>query len=172
MIYKDEVVILYSYDCKEYDRLYDVFSNKFGKKTIVAKGVRKPKAKLAGGLEPITSSEIFLAKGRGFDKVTGVIIRDQFPQIKKDIAKINEIRKLFFVIKKSFTDRQREGEISKKIYDLIHFYLNFLEKGDFNEKINLNIKLDIYWKIIHWMGYQPGVFQCFKCGKKIEELDL
>jgi recombinational DNA repair protein (RecF pathway) len=76
------------------------------------------------------------------------------------------------VIKKSFTDRQREGEISKKIYDLIHFYLNFLEKGDFNEKINLNIKLDIYWKIIHWMGYQPGVFQCFNCGKKIEELDF
>ncbi|MFO7807314.1 MAG: DNA repair protein RecO [Candidatus Moraniibacteriota bacterium] len=172
MTYKDESIVLRSYDCKEYDRLYEVFSNNFGKKVVVAKGVRKPKAKLAGGLEPITASEIFLAHGRGFDKVTGVIIKDQFPGIKNDFTKINEAKKFFNNIKKIFADKSLESEVNEKAYDLIYFYLQFLEKRSFVELDNLKIKLSVYWKIINWLGYQPGIFKCFNCGKKIEELNF
>lgn len=169
MIHKEEVIILRSYDCKEYDRLYEIFSMQSGKRTIAAKGVRKPKAKLASGLEPITNSEIFLAKGRNFDKATGVIIRNQYPSIKKDLAKINSVKNFFNAIKKMLTDKSPENEINEKIYHLILFYLDQIENNSYQETKSLKIKLAILWKIIYWMGYQPGVFRCFNCSEKITE---
>jgi DNA repair protein RecO (recombination protein O) len=169
MTYKDEILVLRSFDCKEYDRLYEVFSKNFGKKTIIAKGVRKPKAKLAGGLEPITASEVFLVEGRGFDRVTGVIIQEQFSETKKNLDKLVEAKKFFNILNKSLADKALDNEINQKIYKGVLYYLKCLEDEEIIEVSNFQIKLAILWKLIYWLGYQPGIFRCFNCGKLLTE---
>lgn len=169
MIYKTKAIVISSTEVKEYDRFYGILSAEHGKKTIVAKGVRKITAKLACGLEPITCSEVFLAEGRSFDRVTGVIINNQFCEIKKDLEKIKKARKFFKIIDWLLIEKSLEIQENKELFEGLLFYLELLEKksvDDFKLKV---VELGILWKIIYWLGFQPQIFHCFNCSEKLQE---
>lgn len=58
-------IILSRTDYGEADRILTVLTPDFGKLTLIAKGVRRIKSKLAGGIELFSVSEITFIKGRG-----------------------------------------------------------------------------------------------------------
>jgi len=172
MIYKTKAIIISSTEVKEYDRFYGIFCCDQGKKQIVAKGVRKITAKLACGLEPITYSEIFLAEGRNFDRVTGVIINNQFTEIKKNLEKIQEIRKFFKIINNLLIEKSLEILENKELFEGLVFYLEAMDSKSENKPKLKVLKLAIIWKIIYWLGFQPQIFNCFNCSEKIQEQDF
>jgi hypothetical protein len=55
----------------EADRILTLYTPDLGKIQAVAKGVRRPKSKLAGHLELLTHSLVSLARGRNLDTITG-----------------------------------------------------------------------------------------------------
>jgi len=68
---KYTAIILASRDANEVNRLYIIYTLEQGLVKAVAKGVRKPAAKLAGHLEPGTLTEIYVARSRGMGQITG-----------------------------------------------------------------------------------------------------
>lgn len=60
-----EVIILSRTDFGEADRILTVLSPEYGKLRLLAKGVRRVKSKLAGGIELFSVSTITFVKGRG-----------------------------------------------------------------------------------------------------------
>ncbi|HEY5667924.1 MAG TPA: DNA repair protein RecO [Candidatus Saccharimonadales bacterium] len=58
-------IILSRTDYGEADRIITLLTPDYGKVTLLAKGVRKVKSKLAGGIELFSVSEITFIKGRG-----------------------------------------------------------------------------------------------------------
>jgi len=172
MIYKIQAIIISSTEVKEYDRFYGIFCADQGKKQIVAKGVRKITAKLACGLEPITYSEIFLAEGRNFDRVTGVIINNQFTEIKKDLDKIKEIKGFFKIIDWLLIEKSLEQKENHELFENMLFYLNLIDTTPINNLKLKAVKLAILWKIIYWLGFQPQIFHCSNCSEKIVEQDF
>jgi DNA repair protein RecO (recombination protein O) len=60
-----EAIILSRTDYGEADRILTVLTPQYGKLRIMARGVRKVKSKLAGGIELFSVSEITFIKGRG-----------------------------------------------------------------------------------------------------------
>ncbi len=169
MIYKTKAIIISSTEVKEFDRFYGIISADHGKKQIIAKGVRKVTAKLACGLEPITYSEIFLAEGRSFDRVTGVIIHNQFNGIKKDLAKIKEVRKFFKIIDWLLIEKSLEEKENKELFESLIFYLKLVDKEKTDNLKLLVVKFAILWRIIHWLGFQPQIFCCANCSEKLKE---
>jgi len=172
MTYKIYAIILGSNEVKEYDRFYNILTNDHGKKTVIAKGVRKVTAKLASGLEPITYSEIFLAKGRSFDRVTGVIIHDQFNEIKKDLAKIKGTRKFFRIIDWLLMEKSLDPEENKELFEGLVFYLKLMDEKETDNLKSQVVKMAIIWKIIHLLGFQPQIFNCAHCSEKLQEKDF
>jgi DNA repair protein RecO (recombination protein O) len=60
-----KAIILSRTDYGEADRILTVLTPDYGKLTLMAKGVRRVKSKLAGGIELFSVSEITFIKGRG-----------------------------------------------------------------------------------------------------------
>lgn len=60
-----KAIILSRTDYGEADRILTLLTPEFGKLTLLAKGVRRIKSKLAGGIELFSVSEITFIKGRG-----------------------------------------------------------------------------------------------------------
>lgn len=58
-------IILRRIDYGEADRIITFLTKDFGKIRAIAKGVRKQKSKLAGGIELFSVSELYLIKGKG-----------------------------------------------------------------------------------------------------------
>ncbi|MEI6756013.1 MAG: DNA repair protein RecO [bacterium] len=62
---KSKVIVLSRTDYGEADRILTLLSEQHGKISVIARGVRKPKSKLAGGIELFSVSEITYLEGKG-----------------------------------------------------------------------------------------------------------
>ncbi len=184
--YKTEVIILRSWKSKEYDRIYSVFSREYGKMRVVGIGTRRPKAKLASGLEPLTRTDIFLVKCRALDRVKGVIVLRQYVNLKQHLDNLISSKKTVSILEKLLGD----NEASEEIFVAMKEYFKLIDKmskahlliNKCYEKIGGNIitkdlpvgqlaQLALFWKIIYWSGYFPRFKHCTYCDRKIEERD-
>ena len=164
-IYKIEGIVLAAYAVGEVDRIYLIFSREYGKLRIIGKGTRKITAKLASGLEPLTFSEFFLVQGRQLDRIKGVIIIDQFQEIRKNLEKLEQALRVLNLLTIALPER----EPSQALYQQLFQYLEQLKKIKPYRARQLEIlRLAQAWKIIRQTGFQPEVFICCSCGKKIQ----
>ncbi|HSE61029.1 MAG TPA: DNA repair protein RecO [Candidatus Saccharimonadales bacterium] len=83
--YSTEAIILRRTNYSEADRVISFLTPERGKVSAIAKGVRKPKSKLAGGLELFAVCDITLMQGRGdLALVTSARMRQFYAAILKD----------------------------------------------------------------------------------------
>ena len=69
-IYETRAVVLGRFALGEADRVLTLLTPQDGKLKVIAKGVRRPRSRLRGSLEPFAEIELVLARGRTFDVVT------------------------------------------------------------------------------------------------------
>jgi len=67
MTYNTRAIIIKYQKYKEFDRIYTVYTEDFGKLSLLGRGSNKIKSKLAGHLEPGILSYLMIAQGRQFD---------------------------------------------------------------------------------------------------------
>lgn len=171
MEFKYDSIILSKIDVGETDRIYDVYTREAGKIRAKAIGVKKPNAKLAGNLEPVTHAEIFMARGRGRGNVTGVIALDNFLGIKSDAAALQKVFYVFGIFRRLVTEEEKD----EKIFDLISGYLKTIDKlyinaatGHLrNEQLDI-ITLGFLFKFLGALGYKTEVGRCVRCGANLE----
>lgn len=60
-----QAIVLQRTDYREADRILTVLTPSHGKLGIIAKGVRRPRSKLAGGVELLSVSDVTILPGRG-----------------------------------------------------------------------------------------------------------
>lgn len=150
----------------ETDRIYTIYTLEAGKIRILGKGVRKPNAKLAGSLEPITLAEIFVAKSKGMGKITGAIPLENFSKIKSDFDALEKVYDAFVIFSKIIADQEKD----KEVYEIFLSFLFGLEKisGEENKAKMEVSTLGFFFKLLFQMGYGLEVNNCVHCGKKLE----
>jgi DNA repair protein RecO (recombination protein O) len=166
MNFKYNGVILNKFDVGETDRLYTVYTLEAGKIRVKAIGVKKPNAKLAGNLEPLTQSEIFLARGRGRGNITGAITLNNFLTIKSNISAIQKVFYVFGIFNRLITEEEKD----ERIFELLLDYLEAMDRlaGENNDyKLDI-ITLGFLFKLLLNLGYGIEVEKCLKCGLKLE----
>ncbi|MGH9298633.1 MAG: DNA repair protein RecO [Acidimicrobiales bacterium] len=86
--FRDEAVVLRTIRLGEADRIISFVTPEHGKVRAVAKGIRKPKSKLAGRLEPLTHVDVMCWKGRDLDIVNQVEVLDHFRSVREDLDRM------------------------------------------------------------------------------------
>ncbi len=84
-LYKTEGIVLRSMDLGEADRVLTVLTPRLGKLRVIAKGIRRTRSRLGGGLEPFSDVHLVLAIGRTFDVVTQVALEDPHLGLRNDL---------------------------------------------------------------------------------------
>lgn len=127
----------------EADRILSIITPE-GKVSVMAKGVRKPKSKLAGAVEMFTVSELNVHFGRGeMGTLTGARMVQHFAELIKDLGRL-ELASEF--LKK--TERTAENSDSAEYYELLEQGLSGLNKG-------LNVELVEAWFLLN-LGRASG----------------
>lgn len=156
--YKTRGIIIKRSNFGEADRLLTIFTERFGKVKAIAKGARKQQSKLAGNLEPFCLTNFVFAEGRNLDIVTEAEIINCFFKIRNNLKSINSSFYLAEVIDKLSEERETH-------LDVFNLLLRTLEKINYlPDKIILP-----YFEInfLANIGYQPELYKCLDCGKKI-----
>ncbi len=157
--YKTDGIILKRININEADRLLTIYTEKKGKITAVAKGVRKPLSKLAGHLEPFCLVNLVLAEGKNIDTVAGACVRSYHQNIHKGLDEMSRAARFGELIDVLTQDHEE----NRRLFNLICESLEFLD-----ERADLKI-VDYYFLIngLSMLGYCPELYECVMCRGKI-----
>lgn len=166
--YRTQGFILKKTDRGEADRIFTIYTKDFGKLEILAKAERKTKSKLKGGLELFYLSEIEFIQGKTHKTLTDTILIENFLNLRKDLERLPIAYRILEVL-----DNLIKGqEADEKIWNLLNEIFNKLN----NLKIvNCKLKIIYYyflWNLLSILGYQPEVYNCPLCPKKLTPGEL
>ncbi len=88
MILSTPIYVLKSKNQGNSDRAYTVFSKKYGKINIIAKGARKPLAKLSGYLERPAKASVSLSEGQTL-RLVSALSQSQYLQLKGNLTSLS-----------------------------------------------------------------------------------
>ena len=160
-------IVLKKRNIGETDRLYSMLTRESGKIRAIARGVRKPEAKLAGQLETLSFSSVSIMRGRGRGNISGAIAEEFFRNIRSDETALRAALEAVSVIDR----RMEEEELDAEIFALLLGFLRVLEivsalphEGDdedarFKEKTFL-LSQGFFWKLLDRLGYRIEVRRC------------
>lgn len=158
MIYKTKGIILKRQNFREADRILTIYTQKYGKISAIAKGVRRPLSKLGGHLELFYLTDLVLAEGKNLDIVTGAQIMEDFSHLRKNLKLTQQAYYLAELIDKLV----KEDSPSPEIFKLFHQSLRLLDQ-------NSDSLLLCYFELqlLSYLGHKPEVEVCVKCQKKL-----
>lgn len=108
--FKGRAIILSRRDVGEADRLVRVFFADSGRETVVARGVRKPQAKLRGMLEPGMEVELHCAQSKGLPVVTGASMIAVHEALMTDYQSLVVAQGLLEITEKTIAEQSSEPE--------------------------------------------------------------
>ena len=167
--FRVEAIVLRHLDWGEADRLIWLFTQELGKLRAVGKGVRKPRSRKAGHLEPFTRVNLLLAHGRDLPIITQADTVDAYLPLRDDLLRTTYAS---YVVELLDRFTYEEGE-NRGLYLLLAETLARLcQPLDAAPATALDLVVRYYeLRMLDFMGFRPQLFQCAACGKKIEPQD-
>lgn len=150
-------------DYGEADRFLGLFSREKGKLRAIAKGVRKPRSRKAGHLEPFTRVSLQLARGRNLMIVTQAETIDAHMPIRDDLLLATYAS---YVVELLDRFTYEEGE-NRAMYRLL---MNTLKRLCTSEEPDLVVR---YYEVrlLDLLGFRPQLFHCVNCEEQIQAED-
>ncbi len=161
-LYKTEGIVLRGMDLGEADRVLTVLTPHLGKLRIIAKGIRRPRSRLGGGLEPFSDVHLVLAVGRTFDVVTQAALEDPHLGLRNDL---HSTAAAWYLVE--LADRFCEGAAdSHSAFLLLAQALSALDA----EPDEVGREVVARWfeiALLDAMGFRPELTRCLECGADI-----
>jgi len=158
--YQTEAIIIKKTKLGEADRILTLYTPHLGKIQGVAKGVRRPKSKLAGHLELLTHSQVSLARGRNLDTITGSQTINSFVPLKTDLW-LSACGLYVTELVNQFTADHIEN---RPLFDLLLETLHLLCQTGGNELLLRYFELHL----LSVVGYRPELRHCVSCREPLE----
>jgi DNA repair protein RecO (recombination protein O) len=160
--YTSEGIVLTRRNFGEADRILVLYTKDFGKVSLLAKGIRRPKSRKRGHVEVFNKIKFQAVSGRGLDIITEAEVMEDFAEIRKSLKKISLAYYLMEVVGRI----THEGEEKAEVYNLL---LESLQKLK-STKMLRKLRLDFITDLLITLGYWPiGVPLNFP-DEKLEEV--
>ncbi len=162
--YKTEGIVLRRWDYREQDRMVRLLTAEHGKITTRAISARKPKAKLAGHLEPFIETDLFIAHSKTIDIIAGSNTIVSNARLRESLMH-NTLANFFVEIVDRFTE---ERDRDPRLYFFVRDFLKWLSKMK-EEQLSAVIVYAAILQFFGLLGYHIDLYTCHQCHKSIRE---
>lgn len=132
----------------EADRIITFLTPKRGKIRGIAKGVRREKSKLAGGIELFSESDLTLIQGRGeIDTLISTRLKVHYSNIVGDLIRTNAGYDFLSIV-----DAVTEDNYEENYYSLVSMAFKFLNVKSLDPELT---KSWFYTRLLDITGYTP-----------------
>ena len=153
--YQTEAIIIKKIKLGEADRILTLYTPHLGKIQAVAKGVRRPRSKLAGHLELLTHSQVSLARGRNLDTITGSQTINSFLPLKSDLELTSCGLYAIELVDQFTADHIENHPLFQLLLNTMH---QICQAGN-NELVLRYFELHL----LNEVGYRPQLQHCVSC---------
>ena len=140
-------IVLKRINYGEADRIITILTKDFGKVTLLAKGVRRPKSKKRGHLEIFSYIKFSASNTDKLGMLYEVELQDSFPKIRKSLKKMSVAYYMCETINRVVLER--EGD--KELFDFCFKSIKSLE----NLKLLGSARLDFVRTLLGIAGFWP-----------------
>jgi DNA repair protein RecO (recombination protein O) len=167
--FKTEAIVLRSIRYGEADRVLHLFSANRGRVNAIAKGVRRPRSRFGGRLEPFFRLDLILHQGRSdLCTVTAAHTVDAHPNLRADGPALGAAaRGCDAVLRLCDAEEANPGA-----YNLLCRYLTILDgsesttgDGSGDGAVGLATALAFRIKLVLATGFSPELASCARCGE-------
>jgi DNA repair protein RecO (recombination protein O) len=159
-LYATDAIVVSRFALGEADRVLTLVTPELGKLKVIAKGVRRPKSRLGGSLEPFAELHVNLARGRTFDVVTGVSLTRAFLRLRDSLESTATAWYLAELADRSLEERHPAAPI----YLLLRRAYELLDGGMAPGRV-------ARWYEMHLadeLGVRPELDRCVECDRMLE----
>jgi DNA repair protein RecO (recombination protein O) len=160
--YTSEGIVLGRRDFGEADRILVLYTKNFGRLSLIAKGVRRPKSKKRGHIEVFNQVRFQAISGHGIDLMTEAEVVDDFKEIRKSLKKVS----LAYYFSEVIGRITHEQEPNIDLFDLIVRYFTNLKNATGLKKL----REDFVGELLVLMGYWPREKKLTDPDEKLEEV--
>jgi len=159
---KTEAVVLRSIRYGEADRILHLYSAVRGRVNAIAKGVRKPRSRFGGRLEPFFRLDLLLHEGRSdLLTVTNVATVDGYPRLRSSGPALTAAARGCDAVLRLLDST----EANPPAYNLLCRYLALLDDPAQPRGAGLETALAFRLKLALVAGFVPELAGCARCGE-------
>jgi DNA repair protein RecO (recombination protein O) len=162
---KTEAIVLRGIRYGEADRILHLYSADRGRVNAIAKGVRKPRSRFGGRLEPFFRLDLLLHEGRSeLLTVTNVATVDGYPRLRSSAPALNAAARACDAVLRLLD----AAEPNPHAYNLLCRYLSMLDAEDAEaarEAARVEAALAFRLKLALAAGFAPELASCARCGE-------
>ncbi|MBN2548765.1 MAG: DNA repair protein RecO [Anaerolineales bacterium] len=178
-LFRLEAVVLRHTDWGEADRLIWLFTREMGKLRAVAKGVRKPRSRKAGHLEPFTRVNLLLARGRDLPLITQADTVDAYLPLRDSLLRttyasyIVELLDRFTFEEASLTSAKENRALYRLLTDTLERLSQAENPASSSPAQTVGrgspeLAVRYYeMRLLDFVGFRPQLFTCTVCGAEI-----
>lgn len=161
--YRTQGIIIEKEDRGEADQLLTIYTKDFGKLEILGKAIRKISSKLRSGVDLFYLSEIEFIQGKTYRTLTDSILIEKFEQIRTDLKRLKIAHNISDFLDKLVNFQEQD----EKIWQLLNESFKKLKDCSL---LTVNCSLIYYyffWRLLSILGYQPEIYHCPSCQRKL-----
>lgn len=173
--FKTKAIVIKEGEIGEADKLFTLYAESFGKITVLAKGIRKPKAKLRGGFQILNCISLEFIKGKNFFIATDAILTDDFLDVKKEIKKFRLGIYICNIIDSLIKGEEKDEKIWNLFFETLRDLrlaapLPYFSKAKSWRTDSLEFIARYFeWNLLCFLGFKPELYHCVSCRKKIRQ---
>lgn len=149
--FKTEGIVIKRKNVGEADRIVTVFTKRFGKIRISAKGVRRISSKRSAHVELLNLAHLTLYKGNGFPILTEAEVIEDFSLIKDNLTKVG----FAYHICELVDGLCAENQESRRVFELLRSVLSRLSKEEDIAPIIHEFEIELLSTLGFFPRYQP-----------------
>lgn len=154
-LYSTEAIVLSRRNLGESDRIYDVFTNRHGKLSMIGKRARRPDNRDGRALDLLNRVVVHLYRGRNLDVVRSVEPVAAHPGLRQDLDAFGHACYLAELVRVMTHDR----EPSEQIYTLLSQSLALLSDGVDPWPLTRYFE----YALLEATGFQAQLYTCPQC---------
>lgn len=155
--------ILATTDVGESNQLLTVFSRDFGKIDILGRAIRKTPAKLRSGAQLFYLVNLEFIEGRTYKTLTDVLPENKFINVRHSLGRLSYAYKMAEAVCETTASEEED----QKMFSLIDEVFIVLNQEALTRREAQLLHLYFEWKLLGLAGYDPELFLCLRCSKKI-----
>ena len=159
-VYVTDAIVLSRFALGEADRVLTIITPEHGKLRVIAKGVRKPKSRLGGAVEPFAELRLQLAHGRTFEVVTQAAVNHAWLRMRDSLESAATAWYLAELADRSLEERHA----AEPLYLLLRRAYELLDAGMAPGRVARWYET----RLMDELGQRPEVDRCVECDRTVD----
>jgi DNA repair protein RecO (recombination protein O) len=162
-VYQTPAIVLSRFELGEADRVLTLLTPHDGKLKAIAKGVRRPKSRIGGAVEPFAELHLVLARGRTFDVVTQASVGHAWLHLRDGLESTATAWYIGELAERAVEERAN----AYPVYALLRRCFQLLDDGMQPSRVARWFEFGL----ADALGVRPEVERCVECDRVLEPAD-